>query len=107
MAAVKHTIGEIDVVAFTEAIAKTNWSDATGTWPAGTTGTVVSDYGDHKEVEISDDRGVALDFPVVPVEKLELVTKYRGQIAVNPPIRPARQKRRKPLRGTPSPGSVA
>jgi DNA polymerase/3'-5' exonuclease PolX len=95
---VKHTIGEIDVVAFTEAIAKTNWSDATGTWPAGTTGTVVSDYGDHKEVEISDDRGVALDFPVVPVEQLELITKYSGQVAVNPPIRPRSQKQRKPRR---------
>ena len=73
---VKHTITEVDSVAFTEAIDKTDYSDSTGTWPAGTTGAVVSDYGDHKEVEISDDRGVPLDFPVVPVEKLELVTKY-------------------------------
>ncbi len=29
-----------------------------------------------KEVEISDDRGVALDFPVVPVEQLKLVEKH-------------------------------
>ena len=42
-----------------------------------TEGTVVSDYGYHKEVEISDDRGVALDFPVVPVEQLELVEKHQ------------------------------
>jgi hypothetical protein len=72
----EQTIGEHDVVAFTEAIDKTDWSDATGTWPAGTRGTVVSDYGDHKEVEISDDLGVPLDFPVVPVEQLELVSKH-------------------------------
>jgi hypothetical protein len=72
----KQTIGEVDVVAFTEAIDKTNYSDATGAWPAGTRGAVVSDYGDHKEVEISDDRGVALDFPVVPVEQLKLIKKH-------------------------------
>jgi len=77
MATVKQAIGEIDVVAFTEAIDKTNYSEGAGKWPAGTRGTVVSDYGDHKEVEISDDRGVALDFPVVPVEKLKLVTRIR------------------------------
>ncbi len=70
---VKHTIGEIDVVAFTKEIDKV---EGTGKWPAGTEGTVVSDYGYHKEVEISDDRGVALDFPVVPVEQLELVEKH-------------------------------
>jgi hypothetical protein len=47
-----------------------------GKWPAGTEGTVVSDFGDHKMIEISDDRGVALDFLTVPVEDLELVIKY-------------------------------
>jgi DNA polymerase/3'-5' exonuclease PolX len=104
---VKHTITEVDVVACTDAIDKTDYSEAAGKWPAGTTGAVVSDYGDHKEVEISDDSGVPLDFPVVPVKKLELVTKYNGGIAVNPPIRPRSQKRRKPRRGTASPGSVA
>jgi hypothetical protein len=72
----KPTIGEVDVVAFTEAIDKTNYSDATGAWPVDTIGAVVSDYGDHKEVEISDDRGVALDFPVVRVEQLKLVEKH-------------------------------
>jgi hypothetical protein len=72
---VKHTITEVDVVAFTEAIDKT---DGTGTWPAGTIGAVVSDYGDHKEVEISDAEhyGATLDMPVVPVEKLKLVSKH-------------------------------
>jgi len=73
MSTVKQTIGEIDVVAFTEAIDKV---EGAGKWPAGTRGAVVSDYGDHKEVEISDDRGVALDFPVVPVEQLELIEKH-------------------------------
>jgi hypothetical protein len=74
----EQTIGEIDVVAFTEAIAKTDWSDSTGTWPAGTTGTVVSDYGDHKEVEIvdADNYGATLDMPVVPVEQLKLIEKH-------------------------------
>jgi hypothetical protein len=71
---VKQTIGEIDYVAFTEAIDKDE--GGTGKWPAGTRGTVVIDLGDHKMVEISNDRGETLDMPVVPVEKLELVTKY-------------------------------
>jgi hypothetical protein len=70
---VKQTIGEIDVVAFTEAIDK---DKGTGKWPAGTEGTVVHDFGDHKMVEISDDRGVTQDLPVVAVEKLKLVQKY-------------------------------
>jgi hypothetical protein len=47
-----------------------------GQWPAGTEGTVVSDYGDHKEVEIVNDAGETLDLVTVPVEHLELVTKY-------------------------------
>lgn len=41
-------------------------------WPAGTVGTVVSDYGDVVLVEVSDDNGVALDFVRVPVAQLEL-----------------------------------
>jgi hypothetical protein len=70
---VKQTIGEIDYVAFTEAIDK---DEGTGKWPVGTRGTVVIDLGDHKMVEISNDRGETLDMPVVPVEKLELITKH-------------------------------
>jgi len=54
---VKHTIGEIDVVAFTEAIDKTDYSDATGAWPPGTEGTVVSDYGDMLDlISVTEDR---------------------------------------------------
>lgn len=97
MATIKHTIGEIDVVAFTEAIDKTDYSDATGAWPAGT---VVSDYGTMKEVEIADERRVPLDFPVVPVKKLKLISKHSDRIAANPPIHATRQKRRKPQRAT-------
>jgi hypothetical protein len=73
MATVKQAIGEIDVVAFTEAIDK---FEGTGTWPAGTTGTVVIDYGDHKMVEIVGEHGETLDMPTVPVEKLKLVSKH-------------------------------
>jgi hypothetical protein len=69
---VKQTIGEHDVVAFTETIAK---AEHTGTWPAGTIGAVVSDYGDHKMIEIVGEKGETLDMPIVPVEKLELVEK--------------------------------
>ena len=70
---IKQIIGEIDYVAFTEPIDR---DEGVGKWPTGTRGTVVIDLGDHKMVEISNDRGEALDMPVVPVEKLELVTKH-------------------------------
>ncbi len=73
MATVKQAIREIDVVAFTETIDK---DEGAGTWPAGTTGTVVHDFGGHKMIEISNDRGETLDLPVVPVEKLKLISKH-------------------------------
>lgn len=100
---VKQTIGEHDVVAFTETIPK---AESTGTWPAGTEGTVVSDFGDHKMIEISDDEhyGATLDMPIVPVEKLKLVIKYSN---INMSIRPRRQQRRKPWRGTAAPSSTS
>jgi hypothetical protein len=103
---VKHEITEVDVVAFTEAIDKV---EGTGTWPAGTVGAVVSDYGTMKEVEISDDRGVPLDSPVVPVKKLKLVSKHSDRIAAaNLSISATRQKkRRKPQRATAARSSVA
>ena len=65
--ATAENIKEIDVVAFKERIGK---------WPAGTTGTVVSDYGDDKLVEISNERGEALDLPVVPASKLRLIARF-------------------------------
>ena len=73
MATVEQEIGEVDVVAFVQAVDKV---EGDGEWPAGTTGTVLSDYGDHKEVEISDDRGEALDYVIVPVTQLRLIAKY-------------------------------
>lgn len=54
-------IAEHDVVAF---------RDAVGTWPAGTVGAVVSDYGDVKLVEVADEKGVALDYLQVPAALL-------------------------------------
>jgi hypothetical protein len=47
MATVKHAIQEHDFVALRY---------ETGRWPAGITGTVVSEKGEGKLVEISDDR---------------------------------------------------
>jgi hypothetical protein len=85
MAIVKQAICEHDVVALTEAVARdealtqpSNNDRGVGKWPAGTTGTVVSDYGNHKLVEISNDRGEALDFVTVPVEQLELIAAKRS-----------------------------
>jgi hypothetical protein len=60
---VAHPIPEHAVVRFHEEVRG---------WPAGTVGTVVSDYGDVVLVEVSDDNGVALDFVQVPVAQLEL-----------------------------------
>jgi hypothetical protein len=67
---VKHAIGEHDYVALTEAIDK---NESVGIWPAGTRGTVISDFGDHKMIDISNELGETLDMPVVSVEKLKLI----------------------------------
>jgi hypothetical protein len=67
MATVKHAINENDYVGLRNPI---------GEWPAGRTGTVVSDYGDVKLVEISSDRGETLDLIQVPVTQLDLLAKY-------------------------------
>jgi len=64
MASVKHAIGEHDFIEFL---------DAVGKWASGTTGTVVSDHGDSKLIEISDDRGVMLDLVEVAEDRLRLV----------------------------------
>jgi hypothetical protein len=73
MATVKQAIGEVDVVAFVQAVDK---DEGVGKWAAGTIGAVVGDHGDVKMVEIANDRGEALDFVMVPVEQLKLVTKH-------------------------------
>lgn len=67
MPTVNQSIGEVDVVSFTEAI---------NGWPSGTRGAVVHDFGEMKMVEISNDRGETLDLPVVSVEKLRLESKH-------------------------------
>jgi hypothetical protein len=79
----QHAIGEIDVVTFTKAIDKDETLTRTpdedrgiGQWPVGTEGTVVSDYGDHKEVEIVNDAGETLDLVTVPVGHLKLIEKH-------------------------------
>lgn len=63
MATVPHDITEHDVVALSEPI---------GTWPVGTRGTVVSDYGQTKLIEISDDNGATLDLIQAPLAKLDV-----------------------------------
>jgi hypothetical protein len=73
MAAVKHAINENDYIGLTQPVDKTQEA---GQWPAGSTGTVVSDYGDVKLVEISDNRGQMLDLIQVPENQLRLITKY-------------------------------
>lgn len=70
MTIVKHAIGEHDFVELLEDVRE---------WPAGVRGTVVSDYGDVKLVEISDERGVALDFIQVPEARLKLVARHSNQ----------------------------
>ncbi|HET8813899.1 MAG TPA: hypothetical protein VFM51_02965 [Solirubrobacterales bacterium] len=67
MARVEQEIREIDVVALKEPMGK---------WPAGTEATVVDDLGQDKIIEISNERGEALDLPVVPVTNLVLIEKY-------------------------------
>jgi Domain of unknown function (DUF4926) len=71
---VEQSIGEVDVVAFERPIKKVD--AGAGNWPTGTIGAVVSDYGDHKEVEIVNDAGETLDMVVVPVEHLKLIQKH-------------------------------
>jgi hypothetical protein len=70
MATVKHAIGEHDVIEL---------RDHVGDWPAGRVGAVVSDYGDVKLIEITDERGVALDFIQVPEAGLKLIAKHNDQ----------------------------
>jgi hypothetical protein len=55
--AVAHAISEHSVVRFREAV---------DDWPAGTVGTVVSDYGDVILVEVASETGKALEFVQVP-----------------------------------------
>jgi hypothetical protein len=67
MATVKHAISENDFVGLL---------DAVGEWPAGTTGTVVDEHGEHKLIEISDDQGQMLDLISVTEPRLRLISKH-------------------------------
>jgi hypothetical protein len=72
---VKQAIHENDVVELTRPVAKTQES---GDWPAGTSGTVVSEHDQHKLIEISDDDnyGQTLDYISETEDRLKLITKY-------------------------------
>ena len=63
MATIKHAISEHDVVVLREPV---------GTWPAGTTGAVVSVYDDTLLVEITDADGKTLDTILVPATQLSV-----------------------------------
>jgi hypothetical protein len=73
MPLVKQAIHENDYVELTRPVEKV---DGTGQWPAGTRGTVVAEHDQHKMIEISDDRGVALDFISQAENQLKLVSKH-------------------------------
>jgi hypothetical protein len=63
MSTVKHAISEHDVVVL---------RDPVGEWPSGTTGAVISVYGDVVLVDIADPGGKTLDAVQVPVSQLEV-----------------------------------
>jgi hypothetical protein len=67
MPTVSHMIRENDVVEIL---------DASGSWPPGRIGAVVSDYGDVKLVEIADEQGVMLDLIQVAEPRLKLISKH-------------------------------
>ena len=72
MAQTKHTV--LDVVQLR--------ADS-GRWPAGTIGTVVEADAEQALIEISDERGHALDFVSVPQEALAPMPSERGQRAAS------------------------
>jgi hypothetical protein len=69
MTIVKQAIRENDAVELVDAVGKV---DTDGSWPAGTIGTVVSEHGEWKLIEIADERGVALDYVSVAANRLAL-----------------------------------
>jgi hypothetical protein len=68
MATVKQATRENDVVELLY---------PAGKWRAGTSGTVVSEHGEHRLVEISDDQGQMLDLVSQTEPQLKLIAKYR------------------------------
>lgn len=67
MVTIKRTISEHDVVELRDRI---------GEWPAGTGGTVVSERGAWKLVEVSDELGAMLDLISVREPGLRLISKH-------------------------------
>jgi hypothetical protein len=64
MAVAQERITEHDVVALRSAVGK---------WPAGTEGTIVSERGAFKLIEVADDLGQMLDLISVAEPELDLV----------------------------------
>ena len=67
MATINHAIRENDVVELRH---------PAGRWPAGTSGTVVSERGDAMLVEISDEQGQMLDLVSQAESQLKLIARY-------------------------------
>jgi hypothetical protein len=72
MTTIEQAIGKSDIVELMEPVRRT---EGVGKWPAGTTGTVVEDYGDRRVVEVPCHCGGIEDFLTVPIEQLKLITK--------------------------------
>ena len=70
---VTQAIHENDVVELIDPVDKTQEA---GQWPAGTSGTVIAEHDQHKLIEISDDRGVTLDYISETEDQLKLVEKH-------------------------------
>lgn len=64
---VRQEIEEIDVVQLTASV---------GRWPAGAEGTVVSDFGEMKMLELGGEYEDPPDLPIVHRDKLKLIAKY-------------------------------
>lgn len=63
MQAIQHQVAEHDVVAL---------RDPVDAWHADTIGTVISNYGETKLIEISDHSGTTLDLIQAPLAKLDV-----------------------------------
>jgi hypothetical protein len=73
MTIVRQAIHEHDVVALTKPVDKV---EGVGQWPPGTVGAVVSERGEHKMIEIANERGEALDFISQTQGQLKLIAKH-------------------------------
>jgi len=67
MAITRHVAKEFDVV---------EMLDPVGRWPAGTSGAIVDESRDWKQIEISDEQGQMVDLISVPGHRLRLIAKH-------------------------------